>query len=136
MPIVLDASIAVALVVAERRSEQARQVLLGDHELIAPDWMITEVASAIAGKVRRDELSLVDAGHALEAAPRFVDRFVPTGTLLKRTIALAAQIRHTFYDCLYLAVALEEQGRVVTADKVFYEKAVTAGFAELVELLA
>ena len=50
-------------------------------------------------------------------------------------LALAADLRHPVYDCLYLALALRERTCVVTADKSFHRAALAAEHGEHVRLL-
>lgn len=135
MPIILDASVAIKLVVAEPGSAQARAVILDEDERVAPDWMMTEVASALANKVRHEGLSIPRAEAALDAIPHFVDQTVNTQKLLPQTVKLSAEIGHALYDCLYLVVATQVGGRVITADKNFHAKASRSGYGGSVELL-
>lgn len=135
VPIVLDASVAIKLVISEPDTPVARERALTDEERIAPDWMITEVASALAKKVRYDAVAVEHAAQALEAMPRFVDRFVASGPLLRRALELSAELDHALYDCLYLAVALDGGGRVLTADNGFHASATRAGYVAYVDPL-
>jgi predicted nucleic acid-binding protein len=41
--------------------------------------------------------------------------------LMAAAARLAADLDHPVYDCLYLALALQEQRPVITADRRFYE---------------
>ena len=134
VPIILDASVALKLVTREPGTEQAQALVLGE-ERIAPDWMLTEVASGLANKVRYEGTDRSRALAALAAVPRFVDRFFPSQPLHPDAIDLAVRLEHAFYDCLYLVLAIAEQGRVVTADRDFFKSASKAGFGEQVELL-
>lgn len=106
-----------------------------DEERIAPDWMTIEVASALANKVRYDGVTAQRAAEALEAMPRFVDRFVASGPLLRRALELSVELDHALYDCMYLAIALDQDGRVLTADRKFRGSAARAGYAAYLDLL-
>ncbi len=134
MPIVLDASVALKLVSREPGTEQAQALVL-DKERIAPDWMLVEVASGLAKKVRHEGVDHGRAMTALEAVPRFIDRFFPAQLLLQDAMELSLRLEHALYDCLYLVLALSERGRVVTADQGFVKSATRGGFSEQVELL-
>lgn len=134
-PLILDASVALKLVIDEPGSEAAIDLIARADERIAPDWMLTEVASALSNKVRYEGIAIEEAATALQALPRFVERFVDSRPLLERTMRLSIKLGHALYDCLYLAVALEERGRVVTADEKFHKAAAYAGYGDQLELL-
>ena len=134
MPIVLDASVALKLVVREPGTDEAQALVLAE-ERIAPDWMLAEVASGLANKVRYEAVDGDQARIALAAMPRFVDRFFPIQPLLDGAITLTVQLEHALYDCLYLVLAIVEGGRVVTADRGFHSAATRAGYGKQVELL-
>ena len=48
--------------------------------------------------------------------PRFFDALVSASALAPRAVAIARQLDHSVYDCLYLALAEAEQASLVTAD--------------------
>lgn len=134
MPIVLDASVTLKLVTREPGTDQAQALLL-DEERIAPDWMLAEVASGLANKVRYEGVDKRLANNALAAVPQFIDRFLPTKPLLRDAMNLGVELEHALYDCLYLVLAISENGRVVTADRGFFKSASRGGFGSHVELL-
>ncbi len=134
MPIILDASVALKLVTREPGTDQAQALVLNEHR-IAPDWMLAEVASGLANKIRYEGVDLNQAMIALAALPKFVDHFFPTQPLLAEAMNLAVQLEHALYDCLYLVLAVAEKGRVVTADREFFSSATRHGFGEQMELL-
>ena len=56
---------------------------------------------------------------ALKAAPLAVPH--PMRRLAASAARLAIDLKHPAYDCFYLALAIQEQYPVVTADRRFYE---------------
>ena len=135
MPIVLDASVALKLVALEPGTTEAQELLERDEERIAPDWMPVEVASGLVNKVRYQGLDPALAQAALAALPSFIDRFVPADSFLARAMDLAVQLDHALYDCLYLLIAVDEDGIVVTADDGLAAAASRGGFGERTERL-
>jgi predicted nucleic acid-binding protein len=112
--LVIDASVAVKWVVAERDSDRAE--LLLDHGLVAPDLLFAECANVLWKKVRRGELTKAEADIAaqtLEAADLAV---VPTRGYVAVATSMAVELDHPAYDAVYLAVAEAANLRVVTAD--------------------
>lgn len=130
MTLVIDASIAVKFVVREPGSIAAKQYLESPEPLIAPDWLLVEAASALWNKVRRSELLIVHAENVLRSLPSFFERLHPASELIDEAFKLSLLVRHSVYDCLYLALAVREKCQVVTADEDFYKAAVKSGLGE------
>ena len=135
MPIVIDASVALKLVTCEPGTAEAQALLGRDEERIAPDWMLVEAASGLANKTRFDRLELAVGQTALAALPSFIDRFVPAEPMLGRAMALASELDHPLYDCLYLALAIAEDAVLVTADDGLVAAARRGGRREQTERL-
>lgn len=136
MPLVVDASVLVKLVVEEPGTPQALALLDRDELRIAPDWALIEVANALWNKVKFSQLLEIHAEDSLQNVPEFVDRFIPSRDLLADAFQLSFRIRHPLYDALYLALAMREDARVITADREFFNAADKAGLGDLVELLS
>lgn len=135
MPLVVDASILVKLIVEEPGSQEALGLLDRQDMRLAPDWALLEVANALWNKVKFSQLLEVHAEDGLRNAPAFLDRLVPARDLLEDALAMSFRIRHPLYDALYLALAVREEARVVTADREFFKAAERARMADFVELL-
>ena len=65
MRFVVDASVAVKLLVDEPDSDAARQLAASGEELHAPRLMASEVANALWRKARAGQIERADAGAAL-----------------------------------------------------------------------
>lgn len=133
---ILDASVAVKLVVAEPGTIEAREVCFAQPTLIAPDWVLIETASAIWGKAMRNELRASDMPELMRTLPGFFQTLHPSLELLDDGLRIAVELQHHVYDCLYLALALRADQRMLTADKGFVASARRAGFEQHVELLS
>ena len=66
------------------------------------------------GKARR--ISQAQLGEIAANLPRLFDALVSATVLAPRAVAIAGQLDHPVYDCLYLALAEAEQADLVTAD--------------------
>ncbi|MFN3668798.1 MAG: type II toxin-antitoxin system VapC family toxin [Brevundimonas sp.] len=135
-PLVVDASVALKWVLVEPDSALAEQVLF--RPLLAPEWWRVEVANGLWKALDRGE---IDLGEARAGLARFADVAVETDEapgLLDEAMVLAARLRHAIYDCLYLALAIRRDTRMVTADAQFVKAALRAGpdLAARVVLLA
>lgn len=135
MSVVLDASVALMLLTPEPGTAAAQARLKTDEEWIAPEWLAVEIASGLANKVRYEGMDIARAEQALLAFPMFISRTVETAPMIADAMRLSIQLGHALYDCLYLLVALEENGRVLTADVKFAAAARKAGFEAQIELL-
>ncbi len=127
MKLVVDASVAAKWLFAEANSQEARQLLSPRIVLHAPDFILVEVSNVIYKKARLKQIpsvqpyidELVRLPDAVLLSPSS-DRLVPRAT------AMAAEIDHPVYDCLYLACAEEESAPVVTADEPLIRRVLKA----------
>lgn len=135
MTLVIDASVAVKLIVEEAGTAQASALLDGGDALIAPDWLKIEVASALWQKVRDSQLLAIHAERGLRAIEGVFEQMVPAIDLADTAFLLSLRLRHPVYDCLYLALGLASEATVVTADRKFFRAAERSGFADRFQLL-
>ena len=120
---VVDASVAVKWLVREPLSQEASLLLAGDVSLMAPDLLFAEGANALWAMRQRRELTDAEFDEAVETLQE-APVLVPS-TLLQLTPAasrLAADLGHPIYDCFYLALAIQEKARLVTADGRFCDR--------------
>lgn len=118
---VIDASVAIKWIVEEEGTAEALSVL-GNAQLSAPDLLVAECANILWKKVRLNELSEDQAMVGAQALEQAEVELLPTRHLLGSATALAVELDHPAYDCLYLALALERNRQFVTADKHFKHK--------------
>jgi predicted nucleic acid-binding protein len=72
--------------------------------------------------VQRKELSTAEALLAARLLQGSEIELLPTGSLLESAIRTAIDLDHPAYDCVYLALAVENDCRFVTADEGFRRK--------------
>ncbi len=113
---IIDASVAVKLLVPEDGSDRAQAVVLAEG-IAAPDLILVEVASAIWSKLRRGEVS--GRTKSLRMLPIFVPNLVSSADLVEDALDLALSLGHPVYDCFYLALAIRRDEQLVTADRRF-----------------
>jgi predicted nucleic acid-binding protein len=129
--LVVDASVAVRWFVEAPGSSAAATLLEGDEILLAPDLVVSEVVNVAWKLVRAGEISREHGARIAVAIGHSFTRLVPAPQLAERAFALAVELDHPVYDCLYLALAEREGCRLVTADRRLAAKA----GAELVTLI-
>jgi predicted nucleic acid-binding protein len=118
---VVDASVAIKWVVGETGTREAL-ALLQNNELIAPNLILPECANILWKKMRRGELTLPEArfaGRLIEGSDLQLRDMLP---LFGPSVELSAELDHPAYDCTYLALALQENARFVTADDALVRK--------------
>lgn len=118
---VIDASIAIKWVIEEKGTPQAL-TLRRQAKLVAPELLVAECANILWKKVRRNELSNDEALLAARLLQAAAIELVPTRSLLAAATRIAIELDHPAYDCLYLALAIENGWRFVTADERFLRK--------------
>ena len=133
--LVVDTSVAVKFVTEEPGSARALD-LIGVEDLVAPDWITIEAASALWAKVQRDVISKEHARRGFEALPAFFSQIHPSLPLFDGAVELSFRLDHPVYDCIFLALALRERALLVTADLKFVKASGRSGFGDRVRLLA
>jgi predicted nucleic acid-binding protein len=118
---VVDASVAVKWFMPEIHTDAALRLRNSPDELIAPDFYILEVANVIAVKIRRGDLDREEGTAMLESFRRAPIHVYDASALLQPAFDLANETRRSLYDCLYLALAIQVDGQVVTADRKLYD---------------
>ena len=120
---VVDASVVVKWLVSETYSEEAADLLRGEATLVAPTLVFAEATNALWAMRRRGDIDaddMTEAVHALQAAP--IASPVTMSRLAAAAARLAIDLEHPAYDCFYLALAIQTQYPVVTADTRFHDK--------------
>jgi len=121
MRVIVDGSVAAKWYFPEPGHDAADSILsagiAGEHELLAPDLIVPEFVTVLWKYVRRGECSRADAAEIL--ALWEVDRpaLVASSNLSAPAFELAITLDHPVYDCLYLALAIALEARLVTADR-------------------
>ncbi len=136
MRFVVDASVAVKLLVDEPDSDSARELAASGEELHAPRLMVSEVANALWRKARVGEMERADAGAALAWMTDMPLRWNDDETVSADAVRLALSLDHPVYDCMYLALAHRIGATVVTADRRFVAAVAPTEHGETVVTLA
>lgn len=120
--LVIDASVVVKWVVSEPGTAEALQ-LRSMGPLAAPDLLVAECANILWKKVARGEMTPEEALLASRLLQRADIELHPMRPLLEPATRLAIELDHPAYDCVYLALALANGWRFVTADQRLLTKA-------------
>ena len=127
---VVDASVAVKWLVPESHSDAARRILNPNNELLAPDLIWAEIGNVIWKKWRRGEVPGHAAGDLLQDFHRCPMQTFASRALMSAAWSIAERYERSFYDSLYLALAVRAECPLVTADLKLYNRLKTGFFAE------
>jgi predicted nucleic acid-binding protein len=120
MKYVLDASVAAYWVL--RNPLQAKALKLRTeyqqniHELIDPAHFQGEIASALTKAERQKLIPVGDARRLIADVLSTPPILYLLDPLFYRAVDISSQTRAGFYDCLYVALAEQENCELVTAD--------------------
>lgn len=117
---VVDASVAVKWLIPEIHADAALRLLEKNNTLTAPDLIFSEIGNVLLKKSRVGE---IDPDAAVEMLTDF--KGLPLQTYktyesLEYAWTLAESNRLSFYDSLYVALAVKTDFRMVTADLKLY----------------
>jgi predicted nucleic acid-binding protein len=122
--IVLDASVAVKWFLPEGAEILATEALAllrrfgkSEIQIIVPDLFWVEFASVLWKAIRRRNYPKDSADAALASLKRFNFPTVPSLKLLDNAFQIATAHGRTVYDCFYVALAVQTNSQLITADE-------------------
>ena len=118
--IVVDANVAIKLVLPEIHSEAALRLRNSNFELLVPDFFFPEIGNILWKRVRRNEISLEEAKNNLAVLSLLPWQVYSSESLMPLALEIAVRIDQAVYDCVYLALAVTNRCQMVTADERFY----------------
>lgn len=121
---VVDASVAAKWllpVAGEGLLDQANRLAAlharRELQLLAPDLIEAEIGNVLWKAVRRNRISRTDAGNSLRNFAALAIQVIPTSDLLDQALQIAVDCDRSFYDSLYIALALSTKTELITADE-------------------
>jgi predicted nucleic acid-binding protein len=121
---------AYALLRVEDQHEQAISALETTEQIIVPDSLFAELGNVVWQWIQFRQLPIQTGLEALDDAEALIDKIVPTADVREAALELAVQAHHSFYDALFVAVAIREQVQVIT-----FDRKLAAKFPDQVQLL-
>jgi predicted nucleic acid-binding protein len=97
--IVVDASVALCWFAREAETTAANRLIRSRQDLIAPSFLLAEMANGLWEKTRRGEMAAELTGVAMKEIRRFIPEFVDLSELAALALELAREIDHSVYDC-------------------------------------
>jgi predicted nucleic acid-binding protein len=127
--LVVDASVVVKWYVPEIHSTEALRLLNGNFELHAPDLLPVELGSILWKKVRLKEIDFAEGNRIIKDFQTAPIDIHSSFQFLHNIFKISTQTDRSFYDCLYLTLAIELGCQMVTADRRFYDAMVLANYS-------
>ncbi len=118
---VVDASVAVKWFVPEVHHRAALRLLDGSHEWLAPDLLLPEFGNIIWKKTRRGEITQDEGRQIVRAFRKVPIQIHSSANLLEPAFEIANRMHRSVYDSVYLALAILQRCRMLTADRKFCE---------------
>ncbi len=124
MDLVIDASVAAKWIFEEPDAGRARALRndaeRGGFELMAPEILPAEIANVIWKRIIRGELDAKNAQSMFDQFSRICPVLIRLSNLVEAALALSIRFRHSVYDNLYVALAIERGCGFVTADEKLF----------------
>jgi predicted nucleic acid-binding protein len=120
--IIPDASIIVPLLINEENSQICQEIIQGSADRLHLDFTLIEVANTLRSSVAPGRISRERSEAAYKELIAICDNPIQAYVYLEDALALALQIDHPVYDCLYAVAARENDATLVTCDATFAAK--------------
>lgn len=129
MTLIPDASVIVPLLLNEENSTICQEIIEGSLNRIHLDFTLIEVSNSLRSAVARGRISLQRSRAAFDELNIICDHPIQSSIYLEGALALALEINHSVYNCLYAIAARENGVTLVTCDAKFAAKLDRAKFA-------
>ncbi|BBO18730.1 virulence associated protein C, VapC [Candidatus Brocadia pituitae] len=117
---VVDASVAIKWYLPENFSEDADRLLNPFFELLVPELLFAETGNILWKLVMKSECPYGKAVKITRAIETMPFQIWDTRILAEDALNLACRVKRTFYDSLYLSLAVRNACQMFTADLKLY----------------
>lgn len=132
--VVVDASVAAKWFLPEPDAPAALRLLSGRYHLVAPDLIRAEFGNIVWKLYARGTLDAKEASDMVEHFLSMPLEIHDSTYLLALALQIAIATKRTVYDSLYLALAMDVNGTVLTADERWLNALQTTPFARFIRL--
>lgn len=121
----VDASVAIKWYLPEVHSAEARLLVkesrfVGYQRLHIPDLFFPECGSILWKRLRHGEIPKEKAKAVMEALLALPFEIHSHSALIQAAMEIAANTDRSVYDSLYVALAVQQQTKLITADVKLY----------------
>jgi predicted nucleic acid-binding protein len=121
---IVDASVAAKWLLpaaGEGLLDQANHLIAlhvrRDLQLLAPDLLEAEIGNVLWKAFRRNRISQPEAQNSLRRFTALGIQVLPTSDLMSEALQIALACDRSFYDSLYVALAVATKTEFITADE-------------------
>ncbi len=133
--LIVDASVVVKWFIPERGSIEAIKLLKSSIQLFAPDIIRPEVANTFWKLHTRKMLTVDEVSKIVENFLSCPIEICSSDALIAPAFEIAVSTGRTVYDSLYLALAIERNSVLITADQRLANALRKTGFSRFVRIL-
>ncbi len=130
---VIDASIAVKWFIWEDGTDKALDLLDYIISFYAPSFFLMEIDSVITKKVRQRELQPDEASIKRKQFRNLPYKLIAYADTENFAFDLSTKLPISLYDANYLAVAIDRDAKLYTADIHFYNAVSSTPFKKYIE---
>lgn len=134
--VVIDASVLIKLYIDEVGSPEAEQAVKAVESLLAPDLLLPETANVLWKYARRGDISAEDAIQIVNDILQMPIQFTVSQHLIEPALRIAIETNRTVYDSLYVALAVQADTRLLTADERLANSLLATRYASHVGLVS
>jgi len=114
---VVDASVAAKWLLPEPNHEAAKRFLREEEYFLVPKYFYIEMESLLSKKVRHNLLTAKEAASAMQTLEKLPLLDVAWSRLRGNAFHMATHYAVSYYDAIYLSLALTVHSPIITADK-------------------
>jgi predicted nucleic acid-binding protein len=129
---IVDSSVAVKWMLPETLAAEAARLQSPANELHAPSFFEVELANVLWKKLRQGLLTRAEVNRLLAQLPGLPLTRHADSPLVPSAFDLADRTGRTVYDCLYLSLAVQLGGKMVTADARLFNSLAGTPYAAFV----
>jgi predicted nucleic acid-binding protein len=133
--VVIDASVLIKLYIDEVGSPAAERAVKNSDPLLAPDLLLPETANILWKYVRRGELSPTEANEILADIMQLPLQITASQELIESALRIAVETGRTVYDSLYVALAVQSDTVLLTADERLANAIASTRYASHLQLV-
>jgi predicted nucleic acid-binding protein len=126
---VVDSRVGIKWFVPEVHASDALRLRAPGPSLHTPAFFDVEMGNILWKKVQRTELTMAEDVEIVGKLPALPLSHHPMLPLIPRAFDLACETNRTVYDSLYLALAIQLDGRMATADQRLANALATTPYA-------
>ncbi len=120
---VLDASVAIEVVLQREKAEKFVSSIAEADWVITPNLFIAEVTNVFWKYQKFANLPFLVCEKGIEQAISLPDNFITEQDLYREAFKLACNLNHSVYDMLYLVIARRNNATLLTLDQKLLQTA-------------